>query len=480
MIMTIALTLSASMAACGVTPAKQDTVAQTVYAVQEATDAGTSSATEETAAVKEENVYCKELTGTQNKATQIKTTQNKAMQEKAAQNKVTKSTAAQNKKTQIKATDVRFIDQKKKINYFEGIVTDVQKDSITVTSKTLSVTFPKNSSTGVINGTPEIGDDIIITYEGELGGASGASGIEVVRKADHERYMLTGKIEKSDGTFLLVSAGDAAYYFDMDNNTIVSGDRLAPGNKADVIYVNRLDQKPLAISVYCTEKETQKKSQKDTAKKVKTAQKKKTKEKKADAKKKIKKQKADAKKHAEPAQKEQMQIVTVVSEPAREPENDQDIIDVPENETPEEPVVSNEPVVPEEPVVPVEPVVPEEPVVTEEPQPEEEPEEEPEEQPQEELTIEKTGTITAWNGGSTCTIRFADGETKKLALTSATSIEGGFSPEVDDVVSVIFSQSDSSALKIQLLERPEKEEKTLEEEEETFEEEEETLEEEED
>lgn len=481
MIMVMVLSLTTAITACGVSTANQKPAAQTFLSAQEVTEEDNLPDAEEASAKNVNDTYYNDMDGKQIKATDSRDIDYKnASSDNTKQDKEIKSYTAR------------------------GIVSDIADNMIVLRiDSDHAYMFTRDISTKItgISDRVEIDDDVIVTYTAEPGNTACAYGIEVVRKADHERYSLTGKIEKADGTFLQISAGNAMYTFTMDDNTIVSGDRLAPGNEAVVIYVNKLDQKPLAISVSCTEKDTPKKAQKAAVKKEKATPKKKAKVQKAEAEKPVQASTPvtpiqEVRQNTESAEKEQMQVEIVVDQNKEEPEKDidQEITNAPEESTndpedpannpedpgknpedpgnnpedpgnnpedpandpeedptdiPEEP--TNEPT--EEPPVTEEPVVTDEPVVTEQPE-----QEETIEQPQEEQKVEKTGTITAWNNGKSCTIQFDDGETMKLALTPDTSIAGGYSPEVNDIVTVSFNKSDGSALKIQLLERPEKEE----------------------
>lgn len=148
---------------------------------------------------------------------------------------------------------------------FEGHVSDVKKDSITVHENNLTVTFTKDSDTAV-HGDLDKADEVIVTYIGDISEYPYATDIKVTSEAEKDDDLATvsGIIsELADETLLLGIDSATAYRFTVAKNTKISAEdsklsgeelKLKVGDSVKIIFAGDIEKDPVADTIIIVKK----------------------------------------------------------------------------------------------------------------------------------------------------------------------------------------------------------------------------------
>lgn len=136
---------------------------------------------------------------------------------------------------------------------FNGKVTDVNDKAVTVTGKSLTVSFVINAETQ-INGDLSVGDEVAIVYMGDLSEYPYASVITVSSEAETEPKTSTvsGIVTEFTETSVLISIDSAtSYRFEMDTNTSITGvaKYLRIGDSVTITFEGDVASTPKASNV---------------------------------------------------------------------------------------------------------------------------------------------------------------------------------------------------------------------------------------
>ena len=134
----------------------------------------------------------------------------------------------------------------------DGTVSDLNDETITVSTDSLTVTFARDENTEVDSDLNE-GDTVIVTYEGNLNENPYALKIEVTEhKADAPSYEAHGIIsEVSDTDVLLNVDSSTAHRFLRNSATeLVSSDNMVDvGDRAEITFTGDIDDNPVATKI---------------------------------------------------------------------------------------------------------------------------------------------------------------------------------------------------------------------------------------
>lgn len=140
---------------------------------------------------------------------------------------------------------------------FEGTVSDVKKESVTLTDKALTVTFIKDSDTKV-QGDLSKADEAVVTYTGDISEYPYATEIKVIKeKEEADETTVSGIVsELEDGTVLLAVNSATAYRFKIDKNTKIKGeaDKLTVGDSVNITFKGDIEKTPAAIVINIVKK----------------------------------------------------------------------------------------------------------------------------------------------------------------------------------------------------------------------------------
>ncbi len=121
----------------------------------------------------------------------------------------------------------------------------------------------KNTKVTGISKQVKKGDQVQVTYTGDLNKNPKATEVKVIKKAVAEK-VINGTIKSVNTKALVINTGKKIYSFAVSAKTKYSGAKPAAGLKTTVKYSGDLAKSPAALSVYCA---------KQTASKTKAAQK---------------------------------------------------------------------------------------------------------------------------------------------------------------------------------------------------------------
>ena len=110
-----------------------------------------------------------------------------------------------------------------------------------------------------------IGDEVDVTYEGNIKQQPNAKAIKIVKRPDKRTYVINGKIANVENAAVTLDTGQAKYAFTTNNDTKFYGEKPANGYKAEITYTGKLNDKPVATIIYSVKDE--KSANKATAKK---------------------------------------------------------------------------------------------------------------------------------------------------------------------------------------------------------------------
>ena len=135
---------------------------------------------------------------------------------------------------------------------FEGTLTQVKDDEITVTGKSLTVSFIRNEETAA-SGKLSVGDDVQVVYTGDLSEYPYAVSITVTAEIEKpENKTISGIVSEFTETSVLVAIDSAkSYRFGFDKNTAITGASkyVHVGDSVNVTYNGKLDETPAAIEI---------------------------------------------------------------------------------------------------------------------------------------------------------------------------------------------------------------------------------------
>ena len=142
---------------------------------------------------------------------------------------------------------------------FAGIVTEVTDEHITVTGKSLTVSFVRNGDS-VIEGHLSVGDGVELVYTGDLNEYPFATRVIVTsEKTEPEKKTISGIVSEFTETSVLIAIDSAkSYRFTLDKNTTITGvaKHLRIGDSVNVTFEGDLGKTPTALNVNIV-KETQ-------------------------------------------------------------------------------------------------------------------------------------------------------------------------------------------------------------------------------
>ena len=140
---------------------------------------------------------------------------------------------------------------------FGGRVSDLKDDSITVTGKSLTVTFTRNNNT-LVAGDLSRADEVEITYTGDINDYPYASEIKVVSEnREPEKVTVSGIVsELADGTVLLAINSATSYRFRITKDTKIAGvsDKLSVGDSVNITCSGDIEKTPDAVSINIVKK----------------------------------------------------------------------------------------------------------------------------------------------------------------------------------------------------------------------------------
>ena len=140
---------------------------------------------------------------------------------------------------------------------FGGRVSDLKDDSITVTGKSLTVTFTRNNNT-LVAGDLSRADEVEITYTGDINDYPYASEIKVISEnREPEKVTVSGIVsELADSTVLLGITSATSYRFRITKDTKIAGasDKLSVGDSVNVTYSGDIEKTPDAVSINIVKK----------------------------------------------------------------------------------------------------------------------------------------------------------------------------------------------------------------------------------
>ena len=154
------------------------------------------------------------------------------------------------------AEKVKITKEKVSVLHFKGTLTDVNNDDITVDGKTLTAHFLMDNKTKV-KGRLRSGDEIKVTYTGDIAKHPYANKIEVTKeKKVPKKYTLNGNVSELENGTVLVSIQSAkAYRFKILKKTKITGKdtSLKVGYDVEVTYTGDVDRVPGAIKIEVTD-----------------------------------------------------------------------------------------------------------------------------------------------------------------------------------------------------------------------------------
>lgn len=150
------------------------------------------------------------------------------------------------------AEKVTLVEHKEKLLSFEGVVAESGKNTLTVRSESLTVTFTFDEDT-VIAGDPDGGDEVLITYEGNLSEFPYASVISVTKEVEKPKETTVSGIvsEFTETTFVIALDSATSYRFGLTPKTEISGvsKYIAVGDSVNVTYEGDVKNEPDARKI---------------------------------------------------------------------------------------------------------------------------------------------------------------------------------------------------------------------------------------
>ena len=152
----------------------------------------------------------------------------------------------------LMADSVIVENQVEKPLTLEGEITDLNATDVTVSSKSLTATFTYDQNTE-INGDMTEGDEVLVTYEGDLSESPHATKIDIQKEekdeASYEAHGIIGDV--TDSSILLSVDSATAYRFTRNSGTqIVSSDnKIEIGDRAEITFTGDVNENPVATKV---------------------------------------------------------------------------------------------------------------------------------------------------------------------------------------------------------------------------------------
>ena len=134
-----------------------------------------------------------------------------------------------------------------------GELSDLNETNFTVTSDSLTVKFNYDAKTEVTGGKLNEGDEVRVTYKGDLSEEPHAISVDILQEqADDPHYEAHGIIaDMSETTILLsIDSADAHRFIYNSETEIVSDDnKMEIGDRAEVTFVGDIDKKAVATKI---------------------------------------------------------------------------------------------------------------------------------------------------------------------------------------------------------------------------------------
>ncbi|MDO4400987.1 MAG: hypothetical protein Q4D27_08585 [Coriobacteriia bacterium] len=150
------------------------------------------------------------------------------------------------------ADEVDLVEHMDTALEFAGKLVDSDKDSLTLVSKSSTVTFQMDSETYLVGDLSQ-GDDIELTYLGNLNENPYANVVAVVNEGNQpETLTVHGAVsELAENTLLLGIDSAHAYRFNMTPNTKVMGaaNDVQAGDQVDITYKGSIKNAPEALEI---------------------------------------------------------------------------------------------------------------------------------------------------------------------------------------------------------------------------------------
>lgn len=135
---------------------------------------------------------------------------------------------------------------------FEGTVTQVKEDELTVTGKSLTVSFVRNEETAVA-GDLSVGDEVSVIYTGDLSEYPYAASITVTAEiAKPEVKTVSGIVaEFTENSILLAIDSAKSIRFTFNADTVITGAAkyAHTGDSVNIRYDGKLDESPVALEI---------------------------------------------------------------------------------------------------------------------------------------------------------------------------------------------------------------------------------------
>ena len=159
------------------------------------------------------------------------------------------------------AAKIRMVteNQKPENGKISGVVSEFTKDSILIAIDSAnSYRFSIRNGVGISGADKyvRIGDNVTVTYSGDLGKDPEAININIDKKAEEYRNTINGTIKAVTDEYVTLDTGRNAYIFYVDQYTKYTGVKPAKGYKSEITYRGKISNKPIAINIYCV-KQTQ-------------------------------------------------------------------------------------------------------------------------------------------------------------------------------------------------------------------------------
>lgn len=134
----------------------------------------------------------------------------------------------------------------------EGELSDLEDDTFVVSSDGLSAVFTYDSETQVTGELNE-GDEVKVTYEGDLSEDPHAIAVEVLKEEeDDPHYEAHGNVADVSDTSVLLSIDSAdAYRFVINGDTEINSpdNKIEVGDRAEITFTGDIDQDPVATKI---------------------------------------------------------------------------------------------------------------------------------------------------------------------------------------------------------------------------------------
>ena len=138
-----------------------------------------------------------------------------------------------------------------------GTVTEFTEKSMLVTidsSKSYRFALDKSTQVTGVAKYVRVGDSVTVYFEGDVKSTPKATRIDIVKEKPEEIEikLLNGTIDTVAKTYVTLNTGKKVYMVQTDKNTKYSGDKPAKGYKAEIQYTGTLDSgRALATNIYC-------------------------------------------------------------------------------------------------------------------------------------------------------------------------------------------------------------------------------------